>query len=134
MSSFQQQLATGYGEPAKSRIVEFVVPDASLRQLALIFPLLGHLSYCDDLRWLTCIGSLFISKKDCLQFGLNRHRLLQVLPSRRCNVIEITERALLTGKSHTVVCVTEKISPQALIRLEHAAEHGQCRCIIVRGR
>jgi cell division inhibitor SulA len=135
MSSFQKQLVTASQRAVQpSHLVEFVVPQISLQQLALIFPLLGHLSFSDDPRWLTCIGSLFLSKKDCLQFGLNRHRLLQVLPGRRCNSVDIAERALLTGKSHKVVCVAEEISDQELLQLERAAETQRCRCIVIRSR
>jgi len=135
MSSFQKQLlASNYAAAQPSRISEFVVADISARQLLLIFPLLGHLSFSEDPRWLTCIGPLFISKKDCLQFGFNRHRLLQVLPSRRCNVVDIAERALMAGKSHTVVCATDSISEQDLVRLEKAAALGQSRCLIIRSR
>jgi cell division inhibitor SulA len=139
MSSFQQQL---FSEPLNencntsiiSRIVEFVVPEVSLQQLAFIFPLLGHLSHSEDPRWLTCIGTVLLSKKDCRLFGLNRYRLLQVLPSQRCNVVDITERALAAGKCHTVFCQTNIISKQALTRLEQAAEYGQARCVIARSR
>lgn len=140
MSSFQQQLLnesllnTNSNSAPASRIVEFIVPQISLRQLAFIFPLLGHLSYSEDPRWVTCIGSLLLSKKDCRQFGLNRYRLLQVLPSQRCNVVEIAERALAAGKSHTVFCQIETLSEQDLLKLEHAAARGQARCVIVRSR
>lgn len=138
MSSFQQHLV---GESLRrssdartSRIVEFVVPQISLPELAFIFPLLSHLSYSEDPRWVTCIGSLLLSKKDCRQFGLNRYRLLQVLPSQRCNVVDIAERALLAGKSHTVFCQAETVSAQDLLHLEQAAARGQARCVIVRSR
>jgi cell division inhibitor SulA len=114
--------------------VEFIIPDISLRQLAFIFPLLGHLSYNEDPRWLTCIGSLLLSKKDCRQFGLNRYRLLQVLPSQRCDVVDIAERALAAGKSHTVFCQTAALSEQDLVRLEQAATRGQARGVIARSR
>lgn len=143
MSSFQHQLlneqlpdtlSTNGNAATTSHIVEFVVPEVSLRQLAFIFPLLGHLSYNEDPRWLTCIGPVLLSKKDCRQFGLNRYRLLQVLPSQRCNVIDITERALAAGKSHTVFCQVEIISQQDLMRLENAAKRGQARCVIARNR
>ena len=103
MSSFQHQLLNPSGTAEiTSRIVEFVVPEISLRQLAFIFPLLGHLSYSEDSRWVTCIGPLLLSKKDCRQFGLNRYRLLQVLPSQRCNVVDIAERALASRERVTV--------------------------------
>ena len=140
MSSFQRQLLdeqlinAGNQQNGRSRVVEFVIPEISLRQLAFIFPLLGHLSYSEDARWVTCIGPLLLSKKDCRQFGLNRYRLLQVLPSQRCNVVDIAERALNAGKSHTVFCQVETVSAQDLTRLEHAAARGQAHCVIVRSR
>ena len=145
MSSFQHQLLneqlsneqllnTNCNSTNTSRVIEFVVPEVSLRQLAFIFPLLGHLSYNEDPRWLTCIGPLLLSKKDCRQFGMNRYRLLQVLPSQRCNVIDIAERALASGKSHTVFCQTDALSEQDLASLELAAARGQARCVIVRSR
>ncbi len=135
MSSFQQPLLNAGGtSAATSRVVEFIVPEISLRQLAFIFPLVGHLSFSEDPRWVTCIGPLLLSKKDCRQFGLNRYRLLQVLPSQRCNVIDIAERALVAGKSHTVFCQAETLCERDLIRLEHAATRGQARCVIARSR
>ncbi len=139
MSVFQQQLLDESlhlrnTATQPSRIVEFVVPNISLDALAFILPLLGHLSFSEDPRWVTCIGSLLLSKKACRQFGLNRYRLLQVLPSQRCNVVDIAERALSAGKSHTVFCQVETISAQDLSKLEQAAERGQARCVIVRCR
>lgn len=125
---------TGCDAATLSRVVEFIVPEVSLQQLAFIFPLLGHLSFNEDPRWLTCIGPQLLSKKDCRQFGLNRFRLLQVLPSQRCDVIDIAERALAAGRSHTVFCQAESISAQDLQRLESAAERGQARCVIARRR
>ncbi len=138
MSGLQQPLLNDAllrnGTPQTSRVVEFVVPQISLSQLAFIFPLLGHLSYSEDQRWVTCIGALLLSKKDCRQFGLNRYRLLQVLPGQRCNVVDIAERALAAGKSHTVFCQVETLSEKDLARLELAATRGQARCVIVRRR
>lgn len=143
MSSFQHQLMSDalLNEPLRHdgfaptfRVVEFVMPQISLQQLAFIFPLLGHLSYSEDPRWVTFIGPLLLSKKDCRQFGLNRYRLLQVLPSQRCNVVDIAERALSAGKSHTVFCQAETLSTADLLRLEQAAARGEARCVIVRSR
>lgn len=140
MSSFQQQLlsqylpATNCGPAVTSRVVEFVVPEISLQQLTFIFPLLGHLSYSEDPRWVTCIGPLLLSKKNCRLSGLNRYRLLQVLPSQRCNVVDIAERALASGKSHTVFCQAETFSQEDLAKLEKAAARGQARCVIARNR
>ena len=142
MSSVQQQLLRGelldrraVDTAVTSRVIEFVVPEISIAQLAFIFPLLGHLSFSEDPRWLTCVGSRLLSKKDCRQFGINRYRLLQVLPGpRQFNVVDIAERALVAGKSHTVLCQAEAVTEQDMLRLEQAAARGQARCVVVRSR
>lgn len=140
MSSFQLQLSRSQllrasdAHSAPARVVEFIVPEISIEQLAFIFPLLGHLSYSEDPRWATCIGPLLLSKKDCRQFGLNRYRLLQVLPSQRNQVVDIAERALTAGKSHTIFCLVETLTQEELVRLELAAAHGETRCVVVRSR
>src|ERR1044072_1428579 len=70
------------------RIMEFVFPGEARQQLPLILPVLAHLSHNNDERWLTCIGSEFVSKKDCQLFNINRQRLLQGLPSHRYATLE----------------------------------------------
>lgn len=120
---------------AGDNIVEFVFPGEPRQQLSLLAPLLTHLSYARDQRWLTCIGPLFLSKKDCQQFQLNWKRLLQVLPNNRCAIIELAERALAAGKSHTVVCLAPTaLSSAEMAHLERAAAAGQCRGIVIHGR
>ena len=136
MSAIQPHCGTAPNADMAMRISEFIFPGDPRHQLPLILPVLGHLSHSGDSRWLTCIGSHFLSKKDCAEFNLDRKRLLQVLPSARCDVFELGERALAAGKSHTVVCLTSaaEISLQQLLALEHAARAGGCRCILVRCR
>lgn len=143
-NSNSSQLAFGYNTPerdqatdphANQRIVEFVFPGEPRQQLSLILPTLAHLSHHADQRWLTCIGPLFLSKKDCQRYGLNWQRLLQVLPNNRCAIIELAERALATGKSHTVVSlVPATLSVQEMARLERAAATGRCQGIVIHSR
>jgi cell division inhibitor SulA len=128
-------LACDDSEPAGQNIIEVVFPGEPRQQLSLILPMLTHLSYDNDQRWLTCIGPQFLSKKDCQRFQLNWQRLLQVLPNNRCAVIDLAERALAAGKSHTVVCLNPVALPGAdMARLERAAAAGQCRGIVIHGR
>jgi len=131
-----QQTALSYNNVTHDqRIIEFVFPGEPRQQLPLILPTLAHLSHHQDQRWLTCIGPLFLSKKDCLAFELNWQRLLQVLPNQRCAIIELAERALQAGKSHTVVCLAPAVlSAQELARLERAATVGRCQGIVIHGR
>jgi cell division inhibitor SulA len=130
--------------PASELIVEFVLPGVGLgagsgaarEQLGLVLPVLGHLSRSGDHRWLCCIGSpLLLTKRDCPQYGIDWQRVLQVLPSPRCDVLDIAERALQAGRSHTVVFVVDAaLTPQQTARLDQAAQSGGCRCIVIRGR
>jgi cell division inhibitor SulA len=135
MSAMQAIAEAAFDPVATTRISEFIFPGDPRQQLPLFLPVLSHLSRCGDSRWLTCIGTLFLAKKDCADFGLDWRRLLQVLPSARCDVFEITLRALAAGKSHTVVGVVPMASSQQQISLlEQAARLGDCRCILVRSR
>ena len=121
--------------PQFQSIVEFVFPGEPRQQLSLILPTLAHLSHHSDQRWLTCIGPLFLSKKDCQAYQLNWQRLLQVLPNQRCAIIDLAERALLAGKSHTVVCLAPTtLFASELNRLERAANLGRCQGIVIHGR
>ena len=135
MLAMQTKSSTAIDADAVSRISEFIFPGDPRQQLPLIMPMLSHLSRSGDSRWLTCVGASFLSKKDCLDFALDRRRLLQVLPSARCDVFELTARALAAGKSHTLICLAPiEASPQQLALLEQAARSGNCRCILIRGR
>ncbi len=98
MLAMQANSAIAIGADTTSRISEFIFPGDPRQQLPLILPMLSHLSHCGDSRWLTCVGASFLSKKDCLDFALDWRRLLQVLPSARCDVFELTARALAAGQ------------------------------------
>jgi cell division inhibitor SulA len=135
MLAMQANSAIAIGADTTSRISEFIFPGDPRQQLPLILPMLSHLSHCGDSRWLMCVGASFLSKKDCLDFALDWRRLLQVLPSARCDVFELTARALAAGKSHTLICMAPvEASPQQIALLEQAARSGNCRCILIRGR
>lgn len=135
MAAMQAIDETALEAAPTSHISEFIFPGEARQQLPILLPVLSHLSRCGDSRWLTCIGTSFLAKKDCADFGLDWRRLLQVLPSTRCDVFELTERALTAGKSHTVVCLAPVApSQQQLSALEQAAHLGGCRCILVRSR
>lgn len=117
-----------------SNLIEIAVPGDIRLHLPLILPILSQLTHDSGSGWLTYVGSNLLSKKDCRQFGLNWQRLLQVLPSTRCNALDITERALLGSRSHTVVAIVQSCTAQQLHRLESAALQGKCRCILIRAR
>lgn len=119
------------------RISEFVFPSNSARSLplSLVLSMLGHLSHSSDSRWLSCIGLPHTSKKECLQSGLDWQRFLQVFPSNKLAVLELTERVLQAGRSHTVVAwLPASLSDRDLARLENAAAIGNCQGILIRHR
>ena len=121
-------------DAAEQRIVEFVFPGEARQQLPLILPVLAHLTNNGDQRWLACIGPQLLTKSDCRRYHLNWQRVLQVLPNRRCAIIDLAERALQAGRSHTVCLVVESIDAKDLQRLERAAAMGNCRGIVIRSR
>jgi cell division inhibitor SulA len=121
-------------QPSEQRIVEFVFPGEARQQLPLILPVLAHLTNNGDHRWLACIGPQLLTKSDCRRYHLNWQRLLQVLPNRRCAAIDLAERALQAGKSHTVCVMADALDAQDLLRLERAAAIGNCRGIVIRSR
>jgi cell division inhibitor SulA len=135
MSTNPMQLPlTPHDAATAQRIVEFVFPGEARQQWSLILPVLGHLTNNGDPRWLTCIGPQLLAKKDCRRYQLNWQRLLQVLPNQKCAVIDLAERALQAGKSHTVVCVVGELNAAHLARLERAAAIGNCQGIVIRSR
>lgn len=117
------------------RISEFVFPNAGPLPLSLILSMLGHLSHSRDSRWLSCIGLPHTSKKECLQSGLDWQRFLQVFPSNKVARLELAERVLQAGRSHTVVAwVPASLADGDLARLEQAAAIGNCQGILIRHR
>jgi cell division inhibitor SulA len=126
--------------PRVQRISEFVFP-AGIRDqgralpLSLVLTMLGHLSHSADSRWLSCIGLPHTSKRECLQAGLDWQRFLQVFPSSRIAMLDLVERVLQAGRSHTVVCwLPAELSERDLMRLENAAAAGNCQGILIRHR
>lgn len=124
------------------RISEFVFPAGLQRDgravplpLSLVLSMLGHLSHSSDSRWLSCIGLPHTSKKECLQSGLDWQRFLQVFPSNKLAVLELTERVLQSGRSHTVVAwLPAALSEKDMAKLEAAALAGNCQAILIRHR
>lgn len=123
------------------RISEFVFPAgiqngrAMPLPLSLVLSMLGHLSHSSDSRWLSCIGLPHTSKKECLQSGLDWQRFLQVFPSNKLAVLELTERVLQAGRSHTVVAwLPIALSEKDMAKLEAAALAGNCQAILIRHR
>jgi cell division inhibitor SulA len=134
MQQNQLALSNNDQQPADSNLIEITLPGELRFHLSLILPILNQLTYESGPGWLTYVGTALLAKKDCRRFGLNWQRLLQVLPSARCNALDIAERALNSGRSHTVVVTATSCDAQQLQRLENAARDGKCRCILIRAR
>lgn len=116
-------------------IMEFVCAAGAPRRLPLWLPMVAHLSRERDDRWLTCIGAGLLTKLDCQQAEVNWQRLLQVLPNGRYGELELVERALAAGKSHTVVC-RMRLAPdtRGRQRLAAAARAGRCQALLIYSR
>lgn len=134
MQQHQFVLASEARQQETVDLIEITLPGEARSQLSLILPMLSQLTYENGPSWLTYVGTTLLSKQDCRRFGLNWLRLLQVLPSARCDTLDIAERALVSGRSHTVVAIAKACNTAQLQRLENAAKEGKCRCILIRVR
>lgn len=136
MNASEKQTAFDYeAAPREKRIMELVLTDNLRQQLPLLLSVVSHLSRQADGRWLTCIGTTFLAKRECLDYQVDWQRLLQVMPNGRVGGFDLAERAMAAGRSHTVVFVAPSSpTPHQLYRLENAATAGQCQGLLIHGR
>jgi cell division inhibitor SulA len=137
MENCEKQTTFDYEGSARphTRIMELVVPDDLRQQAPLLLSVVSHLSRQADGRWLTCIGTSFLTKRECLDYRIDWQRLLQVMPNGRVGGFDLAERALAARRSHTVVFVAPRSpTPHQLYRLEQAATVGQCQGLLIHGR
>ncbi len=94
--------------------------------------LLDDLSTSSDPRWLTCIGKQAVKPMLRNGSGGDRNRVLQIVAPGNENITALACRALLSGQSHTVVLMCDVLpDAEAKAQLEHAAEQGDCECLLI---
>ncbi|MTI14315.1 SulA-like leucine-rich domain-containing protein [Sansalvadorimonas verongulae] len=119
------------------RIGEVVLPSLGFSMAALVAPMLNQLSRSDDHRWLTLVCTT-AQAKDIAQWlkttGAVINKLLLLTAEDTIGCLQLSEKVLYAGNSHTVVCWTDSLNPAAISPLEDAARAGDCAGVIIRQR
>ena len=98
--------------------------------LTLLAPILRELSENNDARWLTLIAPPATLTTSWLRdAGLNRERILLLLPGDGQSALQLAEEALKLGRSHTVISWLHPLEQAARSRLEQAARLGKAQSL-----
>ncbi|WP_062269947.1 SulA-like leucine-rich domain-containing protein [Endozoicomonas arenosclerae] len=123
-------------EPERASINELILSGQPWQAEQLLTPMLNQLSN-DSERWLTVI---LADKTDqrTLQWlktcGLDNSKV-QIFSSNDVNqTLELTQKALASGTSHTVISWLRDLDKRWLSKLENAARNGQCQGLAIRSR
>lgn len=115
----------------ENRLNELSLSGSSSLSLHLLTPMLRELSAEQDARWLTLIAPPKALNRQWLrQSGVNRERILMLVPKAGQSALQLTEQALRLGHSHTVVSFAE-LNRHARERLVNAAIQGQSQALNV---
>ena len=132
---------THAAEPTANTInsIDEVILSGSLWQSGrLLKSLLSDLANeHQDQRWLTLILSNDQAKSTIKWLktnGLSNQRLQVLNHSAKADAFQLTQKALASGTSHTVVSWINKLNNNELTELEYAAKSGQCQGLAIRNR
>lgn len=116
----------------RSGITEVVLPDSE--SLALVFPMLAHLSQQAKDRWFTWFPPHGLSKATLQNFQFNLPNMRMVRTHSCEQRLWYTWEALAEGNNHIVVAHLGKLSDKRMQQLEHAAQVGHCSGLLIRYR
>lgn len=120
-------------EPSKStRLTELVVPNAEHH--ALLLPMLQYLSNQHQDRWVTIISEKTVSKSWLKAQRVNVNTIRVIQAQSLNDALWMTWEAVANGTSHTVIAELGVQTPTVIRELEHAADEGDCRVLLVRSR
>jgi cell division inhibitor SulA len=98
--------------------------------LNLLAPILRELSQNNDARWLSLIAPPSSLTQTWLrEAGLNRERILLLLPRGKRSALQLAQEALKLGRSHTVVSWLHPLEQCAREQLEQAARLGKAQSL-----
>lgn len=123
--------------PAPSRptgLTQLVLGSDQATNIALLLPMIAHLSWQDDSRWLTWIAPQGIDRALLERFGVNSRCVRLIHPRQSDACRWIAWEALASGTSHTVVVAPETLNERELQALEGAARTGEAQAIVLQTR
>jgi cell division inhibitor SulA len=114
-------------------ITEVVLPNSE-DSLALILPMLAHLSRtCAD-RWLTWIAPKGVHRDMLVDYGFDVTKLRLVHVKNAEEALWVCWDALVAGNSQTVVASPGRLSEKTVRALECAALRGNSQGLLIRYR
>ncbi|WP_419834835.1 hypothetical protein [Endozoicomonas atrinae] len=123
-------------EPVSS-IDELILSGPPWQSGRFLKSVLNELANDQDQRWLTLILSSEQAKNTInwlKSSGISRHRLQVLNPSAQADPLKLTQKALASGTSHTVVSWIKQMDSITLSELETAARSGRCQGLAIRNR
>ncbi|BFM16096.1 hypothetical protein R50073_22790 [Maricurvus nonylphenolicus] len=140
MALAQQALASpaSYAGAARSKpqqhgVTELVLPVEQLSDMAMVLPMIAHLSQRDHSRWMTWIAPRGINRALLEAYGVDTQRLRIIHTQGETDCWMIWE-ALSSGTSHTVIASPGVITEKAIAQLDAAAKSGKCDGLLLRFR
>lgn len=122
------------GAVDESRIAEITIPGGAHASRYLLAGMLRELNAVEDSRWVCWVGSSPVKPLIGAAPRQSGEHVLQVVCGTP-RVEQVAERALRSGKSHTVVVLIDQpLDMSARERLEAAAEDGDADCLLVEVR
>jgi cell division inhibitor SulA len=102
--------------------------------MALLLPMIAHISNsCRD-RWITWVAPVQISREILEDYGVNT-RCMRLIHARTPEEARwITWEALAAGNSHSVIANLGRLTEKELKDLELAAWRGQSQGLLLRSR
>lgn len=127
------QQALGH-KTQQNGVTELVLPVEQLGDMAMVLPMIAHLSQRDNNRWMTWIAPQGLNRQLLEAYGVDTQRLRIIHTQADTDCCWMIWEALSSGTSHTVIASPGVISDKALSQLDNAAKQGNCDGLLLRFR
>lgn len=81
--------------------------------------------------WLSCVLPEQLDKKSLQQNDIDPKGILQMRPNSGLELEELILKALCSGKSHTVIALSQRLSNGQRLRIKEAAQSSRCLCVVI---
>ncbi len=112
-------------------ITEITALHQSAKPHYFIAPFLSNKSMQADTRWITCISTKNISKKECEELGINTRRFRVIRVANASDILWVTWEALAAGNSQCVLSLLDSVSTEESQQLQNAAALGSCHGVLL---
>lgn len=130
--SLRSQTNTPLHKPGVS---ELIIPAREEASFELLLPMLAHLSYQTENRWLTWIGSSSLTKSELIQHQLNANSVRVIQSANDAETLWMMWDALNNGTSAFVVSSftdSSTVTRKEIQQLENACTNGHSRALVVK--